>query len=288
MNVTTPPEHTDDTCPNCGQPSMGAYCSQCGEKRRDHADWKFSSIAGEAFSEITNFEHSKLWQTLRLLLLEPGQLTREYWSGRRKRYLGPVKLYLIFFALSLVLYSIHGPTAVYDVRTLAAINPTGPLPRLLDERANKRGMPTAQFAQEVSSRWQSYISMSQVLYPLFIALALKLLFRRRALYFAEHLIFALHLLAFAFLTFSLLWPVFALFGFQTSSQTFAPAYVLITAGSIVWTLVYMLLAMRRAYAERWLPSVTKSAVVFLTYVLTSTFFIHAMLGLAIAFTRGGG
>ena len=107
-----------------------------------------------------------------------------------------MKLYLVFFALSLVLYSIHWPTAIYDVRTFTAANPTGWLSRFLDELANTRGMSASQFAQEVNSRWQSYISMSQVVYPLFVALTLKLLFRRRGLYFAEHLIFALHVLAF--------------------------------------------------------------------------------------------
>lgn len=263
---------------------MAAYCSGCGEKRRDRTDWQLSSIASAAFAEITSLEHSKLWQTLRLLLFKPGQLTREYWHGRRQRFLGPVKLYLVFFALSLILYSIHQPTAVYDVRTLAAADPTGNFPRLLDKLAEKRGMPTAQFAQEVNARWQRYISMSQVIYPLFVALALKLLFRRRSLYFAEHLIFALHLLAFTFLSLALLWPVFALFGLQPSTAT----YALITAGQVVWTVVYVLLAMRRAYAERWLPTVIKSAIVFLTYFLTTMFFFYAVLGLAIAFTRGAG
>ena len=267
---------------------MAAYCSQCGEKRRDRTDWKLSSIASEAFAEITNLEHSKLWQTFRLLLFKPGQLTREYWSGRRKRFLGPVKLYLVFFALSLVLYSIHRPTAVYDVRTLAAADSAGKFSRLLDELAKKRGMPTAQFAQEVNARWQSYLSMSQVAYPLFVALALKLLFRRRGLYFAEHLIFALHLLAFTFLTSSLVWPFYALFGLQTSVESLTTASVVITAGSIVWTVVYLVLAMRRAYAERWLPALIKSGVVYLTYFLISMFFLFAAFGLAIALTRGPG
>jgi len=265
---------------------MAAYCSQCGEKRRDRADWKLSSVASETFAEITNLEHSKLWQTFRLLLFKPGQLTCEYWSGRRKRFLGPVKLYLVFFALSLVLYSIHWPTAIYDVRTFTAANPTGWLSRLMDELANTRGMPASQFAQEVNSRWQSYISMSQVIYPLFVALALKFLFRRRGLYFAEHLIFALHLLAFSFLTTALLWPAYALFGLRTSTETFTAASVVITAGSVVWTGVYLILAMRRAYAERWVPAIIKSAVGFLTYFVTSMFFIYAVLGLAIALSRG--
>jgi hypothetical protein len=284
--VTAPPNPTDNSCPTCGQPGMAAYCSQCGEKRRDRADWKLSSIAGEAFAEITNLEHSKLWQTFRLLLFKPGQLTREYWSGRRKRFLGPVKLYFVFFALSLVLYSIHRPTAVYDVRTFTAANPAGWLPRVLDELANKRGVPAPQFIQEVNSRWQSYLSMSQIAYPIFVALALKLLFRRRGFYFAEHLIFALHLLGFVFLSLSLLWPVYALFRLQTSSETFTPSYILITVGSITWTAVYLFLAMRRAYAERWLPALSKSAVVYLTYFLTSTVFQYAALVLAIALSRG--
>jgi len=267
---------------------MKAYCSHCGEKRRDHTDWKLSNIAGEAFAEVTNLEHSKLWQTFRLLLFKPGQLTREYWNGRRKRFLGPVKLYLVFFALSLLVYSIHRPTAIYDVRTLATFDSTGRFHRLLDERAEKRGMPLAQFAPEVNARWQSYISISQVAYPLVVALALMLLFRRRGSYFAEHLIFALHLLAFTFLTSSLLWPLVALFGFQASIETFTLASILITAGSVVWTAVYLVLGMRRAYAERWLPALIKSAVVLLIYFLTSMFFLNSAFTLAIALTRGTG
>ena len=121
-----------------------------------------------------------------------------------------------------------------------------------------------------------------------MALALKLLFRRRGLYFAEHLILALHVLAFSFFTTALLWPVYAVFGLRTSTEPFTAASVLITAGSILWTGVYLLLAMRRLYAERWLAAVIKSAVVFLTYSLASMFFIFGVLWLAIAFTRGAG
>jgi Protein of unknown function (DUF3667) len=199
----TAAQPSDEACPNCGQAALGAYCSQCGEKRRDRSDFKLSTIASETVGEITNLEHSKLWQTLRLLLLKPGQLTRDHWVGRRKRYLGPVKLYLIVFAVSLVLYSIHQPTAVYDVRTFVAADRAGDASRLLDNIAEKRGIRREQVTQELNSRWQSYISMSQVVYPLFVGLALKLLFLRRGLYFAEHLIFALHVLAFMFFSFAL-------------------------------------------------------------------------------------
>ena len=229
---------------------MAAYCSQCGEKRRDRADWKLSSIAGEAFAEITNLEHSKLWQTFRLLLFKPGQLTRDYWKGRRKRYLGPVKLYLIFFALSLVLYSIHRPTAIYDMRTLAAADSGGELTRLLDELAAKRGIPASNIAQELNSRWQRYISMSQIVYPLFVALALKLFLRRRGLLFRRAPRFRPALLAFLFLSFVIFWPFLRScsdFGSQ-SSNIRLPFLGYRAVRSCGWRFICFF-AFRRAYAE---------------------------------------
>lgn len=287
---------------------MAEFCSRCGEKRRDHADSKLSRMAAEAFAEITDIEHSKLWQTFRLLVFKPGQLTREHWSGRRKRFVGPLRLYLVLGALYLVLHYIHQPTASYDVRTLADFfdhlpveeqeefmkpwqwrergrsprdSTEGPL-RLLDELPNKRGLPTSQFVQELNARWQRYLSISQFAYPLVLALALKLMLRRRGLYFAEDLIFALHVLAFIFLSSALLWPFKVLLGMQTLS------YTILHAVAWVWAFAYLLLALRRAYAEPWLPAVIKSVVLFLTYFATLAFFILGTLALAIALTGRGG
>lgn len=261
---------------------MADYCGRCGEKRRDRADWKLSSIAGETLSELTNLEHSKLWQTFRLLLFQPGELTRHYWNGRRKRYLGPVKLYLVFFAVTLLSYSIHRPTAVYDVRTFTATNSR--LAQHMDDVARKRGVSADQVIQEVNSKLQRYLSMSQIFYPLAVALALRLLLRRRRLYFAEHVIFALHILTFIYLTFLVAWPLFVLFGIDTSKSQYTPAYLVITLASLVWTAAYLLLALRRAYGEPWLPALVKGSLLFVTYMLTSMFFMGVSLTLALAFS----
>ena len=285
MDQTSSP-HPTDICPNCGQAGMAAYCSQCGEKRRDQEDWKLSRIAGEAIEELTSLERSKLWQTFRLLLFKPGQLTRDYWNGRRKRYLGPVKLYLIFFALTLVLYSIHRPTAVYDVRTFESASTN--VPKLFDQLAKERGVPRAQIAEELNSRWQSYISMSQVVYPLFVALALKLLYRRRRLYFAEHLIFALHILSFLYLCSAVFWPIFVLSGIHASVAQYPPAFLVLTAASLVWVSAYLIVAVRRAYSESWVAAILKGGAVFLTYNVTTIVFMSGLFLLAVTITRLGG
>ena len=265
---------------------MQTYCARCGEKRPDRDDWKLQTIAGEAFSEFTNLEHSKLWQTLRLLVFKPGELTREYWAGRRKAYFGPVKLYLVCFALSLLLYSIHEPTAVYDVRTLTAMAPDGPLATRMERTAVARGVDVSVFMQDVSSRWQGYISMSQLAYPLFVALALKLLFIRRRFYFAEHLIFSLHVLAFVFSSFVILWPIYflAIAPVQSTGSLFTIAYVAPTIGGAMWMLIYLVFALRRAYRDNWLRASIAAAVVFAVYFVASVAFATAGLLLAIART----
>ena len=285
--MNSPTDPGSSSCPACGQPGMVVYCSRCGEKRREAADWKLSKIGGDIVSEITDLEQSKLWRTLRLLLLKPGQLTRDYWDGSRKPFVGPVKLYLVFFALSLLLYSIHQPTAVYDVRTLAAADEDGSLPRLLERQAAQRGVSTAQFAQEVNTRWQRYISMSQLAYPFFVALALKCLFLRRKFFFTQHLVFALHLLAFMFFSISLFWPIYFALGVKPSFDHLTPAYVLLTLASIVWTAGYLFLALRRAYGEGRLAAALKGAAVYVIYFVASMVFLWLTFTLAIRGAEGG-
>ena len=264
---------------------MQTYCAHCGEKRPDRDDWKLQSVAGEAFSELTNLEHSKLWRTLRLLVFKPGELTRDHWAGRRKAYLGPLKLYLIFFALTLVLYSIHQPTAVYDVRTLMAFNQTGNLPRVFDRIAHQTGKSPGEVVEQINSRWQAYISWSQLLYPLFVALAMKLLFLRRGLYLAEHLIFALHVLGFTFLSFVLLWPGYFVFGIRPNAapNSSVQSYLMITACSVLWTATYITLALRRAYDASWTAALAKGLAIFLVYLTASLTCTSA--GLVIAIRR---
>jgi eukaryotic-like serine/threonine-protein kinase len=56
----------------------------------------------DLFHDVTHeFLHvdSKIFRTVKLLLLKPGFLTREYFEGRRVRYVSPIRLYLVFSVL---------------------------------------------------------------------------------------------------------------------------------------------------------------------------------------------
>ena len=93
---------TDPACRNCRAPLAGDYCSRCGQRERD---LRLADVAAEALEDLTDLD-SRLWRTLKGLLLRPGSVTADYISGRRARYIPPIRLYLVvsfvvFLALSM-------------------------------------------------------------------------------------------------------------------------------------------------------------------------------------------
>ena len=97
-----PDGHTHEkNCLNCGHPLTGPYCASCGQKAHVHR-----SLRGFLFDFVQglyNFE-GKIWRTLPMLALHPGEMTRRYIAGERARFISPVALYLFtVFAMFAVL-----------------------------------------------------------------------------------------------------------------------------------------------------------------------------------------
>ena len=89
------------SCRNCGEALVGRFCSACGQEDAPlHRSVR--ELATEFLGENFSFD-TRLWRTLRPLLLRPGLLTKEYLAGRRIRFVSPLKTYLIaallFFGL---------------------------------------------------------------------------------------------------------------------------------------------------------------------------------------------
>lgn len=92
-------------CLNCGAPVTGKYCRSCGQATDVHV-LSMREVAGDVTHSLLHLD-SRAWQTLKLLVLKPGELTREFIAGRHQSYLPPFRLYLaisiLFFALSALL-----------------------------------------------------------------------------------------------------------------------------------------------------------------------------------------
>ncbi len=91
-------------CLNCGAALTDRYCAACGQRDDRHVH-RIGHFLSEAFEGLTHAD-SRVWRTLWPLLARPGFLTREFFAGRRQRYLPPFRLYIVvslLFFLTLAL-----------------------------------------------------------------------------------------------------------------------------------------------------------------------------------------
>ena len=86
-------------CANCGTPLLGPHCYRCGQPV-DGLVRHFGSIMGDFLDTVLNID-ARVFRTLWPLLSKPAYLSKEYFAGRRVRYVSPVRL---FFFLSIVTF----------------------------------------------------------------------------------------------------------------------------------------------------------------------------------------
>lgn len=93
-------------CLNCDAPLLGVakYCSACGQRNRATAVTLWCLVS-EFFTQQFALE-SRLFRSLKTLFWRPGQLTLDYWQGKRARYLSPIQIYLIASVLFFLLMDI--------------------------------------------------------------------------------------------------------------------------------------------------------------------------------------
>jgi Protein of unknown function (DUF3667) len=110
-------------CPNCGRPLAGLpppvhHCPSCGQETHLHAPTLFEFVH-EFVAHYVALEGA-LWRSLKTLLLRPGQLTLDYFEGRRRQHVLPLRLYLTAsFLFFLVLKLSGGPSQQVRVHAVA-------------------------------------------------------------------------------------------------------------------------------------------------------------------------
>lgn len=101
-------EETDSNiqCKNCRNPFQGNYCPECGQK---------GSVQKITFGDtLTDFidtifsVDAPLVRTLKMLFSHPGEMLREFLSGKRKRYYKPVAFFLLMTVIYLLTRSVIG------------------------------------------------------------------------------------------------------------------------------------------------------------------------------------
>jgi len=117
--VSHQPERTEKDCLNCGAEVHGRYCHRCGQENIV-TQQGFISLTKHFVYDIFHFD-GKFFDTFKYLFFSPGKVPAEYVSGRRNRYLDPIRMYLftsavfflIFFSSSTIETNYVGVTTRY-------------------------------------------------------------------------------------------------------------------------------------------------------------------------------
>ncbi|MGM9486540.1 DUF3667 domain-containing protein [Ideonella sp. YS5] len=255
-----PPE----ACRNCGAPlphPRPNYCGHCGQEThlKPPTVGEFLQQFGGSYIAM----EGALWRTLLLLLFRPGRLTKEYFAGRKRRYVLPLRLYLTISVVALLALQWSGAVrpppdrpliqldggakddfTVMDMGSIVARVQDGKfvckgLPESWCERGRERFSLDAKGLEremrQVPERFvRHWGSAMFALLPIY-ALLLKLVYRSRRMRWSEHLVFALHLHAFIF------------------------AMVIVQLADIGWVHdlailampVYSVMALQKVYGGRW-------------------------------------
>jgi hypothetical protein len=89
-------------CANCGTPMQGEFCHECGQSI--HSVLKpMHAMAEETLETVLHID-GRIVHTLPPLLLKPGFLTLEFFSGRRVRYIAPFRLMFVLCVLSFFVF----------------------------------------------------------------------------------------------------------------------------------------------------------------------------------------
>ena len=274
------PRPRPNHCLNCGEAATGNFCVQCGQETKDHTV-ALRPLLSDLLAEVVSWD-SKLLRTVVPLLFHPGFLTNEYNAGRRVPYLSPLKLYLTISVLFFLVLSWKNPLAgnvqvgvpanraAHDTISFGGRAPD-PLPHSEAEYdARQKRLPPAvqdpplarQFVHHVIRAGQSpkmflnallgdIPKMMFFLLPAF-AVSLKLLYLRTRRLYVEHLIFLLHIHAFAFL---LLTPLLVAH----------PDWAVLAVCLALY--VYVLVAMRVVYKQNWGKTLVKFHLLVIGYVV---------------------
>jgi hypothetical protein len=237
-------------CPNCGTALSRHYCPECGQKAAP-LNPTFRDLFHDFTHELLHVD-GRIFRSVRLLLIRPGFLTREYFQGRKARYVSPIRLYLIFsvafFAASAIALRSEPFFALDEEIEIGALGRAFGLEATTPEEANA--------AMEAQAEWAPRVMF--VLVPV-SAFLVQVVARRSGRTYPQHLYFALHVHAalFAVLTVTTLVD---LLNVRPLSNALFFLQVLFLIG-------YTLIAFRTAYGGRWRLAAARTAFALCTYML---------------------
>ena len=239
-------------CNNCNQPLQGAYCSNCGQK--DIQSLKFTHLFKEFVDHNLDID-SKLFITLKYLIIKPWFLTVEYWKGKRARYTSPFKTYLLITFIYFLIISISTKEQT-DIEVFGPHEKKVARDLLIDKSIDKL----------ISSPEREKMAEMFIILPYFTLAFFFINRKKKSLFLSHHLITAVHLNS-------------TLFIIDTFSHTIALAFpwpkyaYLIDESSSLFYLFYILKTLNRVYNKSIFWSIINLICMILVPVILFTLYL---------------
>ena len=228
-----------NNCKNCDSLLFGQYCSTCGQNKEQHVS--FSDIKKDFLDEAFDYD-ARIFKTLKYLFTKPGFLTMQYWSGRRVKFLQPIRLYI----LASVFY--------YFINSL--IKSTQPHFIIANKLASKIIDP--KYYNTIEESILSYgQEIELLLFTPLTGAVLMILYEEKNRPFLHHMIASVHLSSFIFIFLTIL-NIFSII-FYTINPMINIFYLVIP--------IYCIIMLRYIYNDSLLKSIFKTFLIFISVVM---------------------
>jgi len=128
------------SCLNCGEQldTDQNYCPNCGQENSDKK-LALGAFLKDFFSNYLSFD-TILFKTLNPFIFKPGKLTKAFNEGKRRRYINPIRMYLIFSLFYFFMISLTVPKDLIDSGLKSFINKKPDLDSLKIENFDSTGV----------------------------------------------------------------------------------------------------------------------------------------------------
>jgi hypothetical protein len=295
----------ESDCLNCGTIVSGNYCQNCGQENIEVKE-SFFQIVYHFIEDITHFD-GKLIKTLKYLITKPGFLTEAYVAGKRATYIHPIRMY-IFISAVFFLFIFSGEQKIVDVNTnqtnsskivfgdstfgtIAAYDsaqiklPIQKIDKWLTSKLTKQQiLINNKYGNDQNKILTALIenfkhNFSKILYlslPIFAFFLWILYKRNKSYYFADHMIFSIHLYCAYFIIISIFTT------FELILKFFTPSTGILDFIFFVSLLFYFYKALRNFYGQSRKKTIFKFVLInilnlflflflFLTLILLSLY-----------------
>ncbi len=247
----------------CGAALAGPFCHACGQPSR---------VARRPLREALAGQTGRAMRTLRLLLSRPGELAREVDEARDRDSVRPLTLLLHVIALFFLLSSLTD----FRLQAMERSDKSGELRHTIDQRAARAGVPRVLYAERVERRFQSVYTLLIALSSIVYAGALAAVHRQARKPWIVHVAAAIHFMCAVF--------VISLGAFVAGRALGWPYFDNLAAWNAAVNVIgfaYLVLMIRRVYAQAWPKVLAKGAVVLVAGSLSDTLMFIASLNLAL-------